>query len=331
MDENNMQAAEKPFLLSVVTPAYNEAENLSLLYNRLYEVLNKAGVDWEWIVIDDHSRDATPQVLRELVQRDARLRAYRFSRNFGSHMALRCGFDHARGDCVVALAGDLQDPPEVIPDLLAKWHEGLQVVWAVRGQRLGEKSSTVAASRLYYFIMRRIVGIKDIPSEGADFFLLDREVTDALSRFGERNTSILALITWMGFRQGRIHYDKQARLHGESGWSLQQKFKLAVDSITSFSYQPIRVMSGVGFIMSLVAFLYLAVVIFNGLRGIAPYGWASQMAVILFIGGLQISMMGVLGEYIWRSLDEARRRPGYVIEERIESQEQPITREKNDI
>ncbi len=246
------------------------------------------------------------------------MRAYRFSRNFGSHMALRCGFDQARGDCVVAIAGDLQDPPEVIPDLIAKWQEGLQVVWAVRGQRLGEKSSTVNASRLYYFIMRRIVGISDMPSEGADFFLLDREVIAALARFGERNTSILALITWMGFRQGQIEYDKQARLHGKSGWSFQQKFKLAIDSITSFSYKPIRVMSAMGFILALLAFLYLIVVIINGLRGIAPYGWASQMAVILFIGGLQILMMGILGEYIWRSLDESRRRPGYVIEERIE-------------
>ena len=136
------------FLLSVVTPAYNEAENLELLHERLCAVLDAAGLDWEWIVIDDHSRDETPVVLRNLVEQDARLRAYRFSRNFGSHMALRCGFDHARGDCVVALAGDLQDPPEVIPDLLAEWHNGSQVVWAVRDQRLGERSSTLAASRL---------------------------------------------------------------------------------------------------------------------------------------------------------------------------------------
>ena len=314
-----MMVEQKSFLLSVVTPAYNEAENLPLLYERLCAVLGEAGVDWEWIVVDDHSRDNTPQVLRDLAARDARLRAYRFSRNFGSHMALRCGFDQARGDCVVAIAGDLQDPPEVIPDLITKWQEGLQVVWAVRGQRLGEKSSTVAASHLYFFIMRRIVGITDMPSEGADFFLLDKEVTRALARFGERNTSILALITWMGFRQGQIHYDKQARLHGESGWSFQQKFKMAIDSITSFSYKPIRIMSAIGFILALLAFLYLIVVIINGLRGVAPYGWASQMAVILFIGGLQILMMGILGEYIWRSLDESRRRPGYVIEECIAS------------
>ncbi len=323
-----MSFEKKTFLLSVVTPAYNEAENLPLLYERLCDVLGETNVDWEWIVVDDHSADNSPQVLRDLAARDARLRAYRFSRNFGSHMALRCGFDQARGDCVVAIAGDLQDPPEVIPDLIARWQEGLQVVWAVRSQRLGEKSSTVAASRLYYFVMRRIVGITDMPSEGADFFLLDREVAAALARFGERNTSILALITWMGFRQGHIEYDKQARLHGKSGWSFQQKFKLAIDSITSFSYKPIRIMSAIGFILALVAFLYLIVVIINGLRGIAPYGWASQMAVILFIGGLQILMMGILGEYIWRSLDESRRRPGYVIEERIESLKDTISNDR---
>ena len=298
-----MMVGKQSFLLSVITPAYNEVENLPLLYERLCAVLGEAGVDWEWVVVDDHSRDNTPQMLRDLSAQDVRLRAFRFSRNFGSHMALRCGFDHARGDCVVAIAGDLQDPPEVIPDLISKWQEGLQVVWAVRDQRLGETSSTVAASRLYYFIMRRIVGITDMPSEGADFFLLDREVTEALARFGEHNTSILALITWLGFRQGHITYDKQARLHGESGWSLQQKFKLAIDSITSFSYKPIRIITATGFFLALLAFLYLIVVIINGLRGIAPYGWASQMAVILFIGGLQIVMMGVLGEYIRRSLD----------------------------
>lgn len=323
-----MPSAPQSFVLSVVTPAYNEAQSLPLLYERLCAVLDGAGLDWEWIVIDDHSRDATPQVLRALVLKDARLRAYRFSRNFGSHMALRAGFDHARGDCVVALAGDLQDPPEVIPDLLAQWQSGMQVVWAVRGQRLGEKTSTVAASRLYYFIMRRLVGLNELPSEGADFFLLDREVINALARFGEHNTSILALITWMGFRQGRITYDKQARLHGHSGWSMRQKLKLAVDSVTSFSYQPIRIMSALGFGMAFLAFVYLVVVLINGLRGIAPYGWASQMAVILFIGGLQILMMGILGEYVWRSLDEARRRPGYVIEERIEP---PHPRAKNDV
>jgi len=303
-----------PSLISIVTPAFNEAENLKVLYERLCGVLRGLDVDWEWVVIDDHSADATFRVLEQLAMSDSHVRAIRLARNFGSHTALACGLHHSRGDCAVVMAADLQDPPETLPALLQKWRERAQVVWAVRDHREGETVSTVGFARLYYFLMRRIVGIKDIPATGADFFLLDRRVVDAFTQFSESNVSIMALITWMGYRQDSILYDKQSRLHGRSGWTLEKKLKLIADSVTSFTYLPIRLMSYLGFIVALIGFLYAAVVIANALGGNPPQGWTSLMVVVLVVSGIQMVMMGVLGEYLWRALDESRRRPRFLIE-----------------
>ena len=300
--------------LSLVTPAYNETDNLPLLYGRIATVFTPLDVDWEWIVVDDHSTDDTFRTIADIAEQDSHVRAIRFARNFGSHKAIQCGLDHAQGDCAIVLAADLQDPPETIPTLLAKWRNGAQVVWAARMAREGEKATTVSFARLYYLLMRRVVGIKEIPSMGADFFLIDRTVIDALGQFNESNASILALITWMGFRQTTINYDKQARQHGRSGWSLEKKLKLALDSITSFTYLPIRLMSYVGLVVAMLGFLYAVVVIINALAGHPTQGWASLMVVLLVIGGIQMLMMGVLGEYLWRALDEARQRPRYLIE-----------------
>ncbi len=241
----HIPARSRP-LLSVVTPAFNEAQNLPIFYERLCKTMQSIDMDWEWFVVDDHSHDDTFEFISKLAQRDLRVRGLRFSRNFGAHTALTCGLHNARGDCVAALAADLQDPPEFIPQLLAEWRKGLQVVWAARQQREGETTATVGSSRFYYWVMRNVVGMKEMPATGADFFLLDRKVADAFSHFGEANVSILALITWMGFRQSVIPYDKEARLHGRSGWDLKKKLKLVVDSVTSFSYLPIRFMSYLG-------------------------------------------------------------------------------------
>ncbi len=288
------------------------------LYEQLIDILEKLEINWEWIIVDDHSSDETFEVASKLAKGDKRVRAFRFSRNYGSHMALRCGLEKAKGNCAIGMAADLQDPPSLIPTLLEKWREGSQVVWAARAKRLGESKITVILSRIYLGIMRSIVGLKDIPSEGADFFLLDRQVVKTVNRFSERNASLFTLITWMGFRQEVITYDKQARFHGNSGWSFEKKLKMAIDSLTSFSFMPIRAMIMTGFIIAIMAFGYLVIVIINGLRGVAPQGWASLMVAILFIGGLQIMMMGILGEYIWRSLDESRRRPKYIIESKTD-------------
>lgn len=305
-----------------MTPAYNEAENLPVLYQHLQRVIDGIDADWEWIVVDDHSTDATFEVLTHLAERDDRLRGFRFSRNFGSHTASTCGLNHARGDCAIVLAADLQDPPETIPQLLTEWQRGAQVVWAVRTRREGEKVSTVGFARLYYWLMRWGVGIKGMPATGADFFLIDRRVVDAFRQFNESNVSILALITWMGFRQAFISYNKQARLHGRSGWNLKKKLKLVIDSVTSFTYLPIRVMSYLGFSVALIGFLYAAVVIVSAFIGNPVQGWSSLIVIVLILGGIQMLMMGVLGEYMWRALDEARRRPRYIIEAVVERHRQ---------
>ncbi len=306
-------------LLSVVTPAYNESQNLPVLYERLVHVLAGLSVAWEWIVVDDHSRDGSFETVAAIAQRDRRVAAIRLARNSGSHTAITCGLHHASGECAVVLAADLQDPPETLPALLEQWQAGAQMVWAVRALREGETASTVGFARLYYLIMRRLVGIQELPATGADFFLLDRRVLDAFRQFHESNVSIPALLTWMGFRQATITYDKQARLHGQSGWNLSKKLKLVVDSITSFSYLPIRLMSIVGFVVAIVGFLYAGLVTVNALAGRPPEGWASLMVVVLVVGGIQMLMMGVLGEYVWRALDEARSRPGYLIERMTEN------------
>jgi polyisoprenyl-phosphate glycosyltransferase len=308
------EKARHRILLSVVTPAYNEGANLPILYDRLRQVLERLDLGWEWVVVDDHSRDGTFDVMRGIAAQDPRARAIRLARNCGAHTAMMCGLQHVRGSCVVIMAGDLQDPPETLPRLLEQWQSGTQVVWAMREQREGEKLTTRAFARLYYLLMRRLVGIKEMPATGADFFLIDRRVVDALCQFREQNASILALITWMGFRQTAITYDKQARLQGSSGWNLEKKLKLVVDSVTSFTYLPIRVMSYFGFVVALLGLLYAGFVVFHAFMGTPAPGWSSLMVAVLVVGGIQMVMLGVLGEYLWRALDESRHRPRYLIE-----------------
>lgn len=311
----NPSSVDNPVgLISVVTPAYNEMKNLPLLYERLQIVLDALPYHWEWVIIDDHSADDTFAVINRLAALDYRVRGIRLARNSGSHIALTCGLHAARGKCAIALASDLQDPPETIPLLLHEWHSGNQVVWAARSQRLGESAQRQRTSNFYYWLMRHVVGLKQMPPMGADFFLLDQGVLLAFRQFREGNVSILALITWMGFRQTFITYTKQARNHGKSGWTLKKKLKLFIDSITGFSYFPIRFMSYLGTGVALLGFLYAIFLIFNGLFGNPPQGWTTILVVILVIGGLQMLMMGVLGEYLWRALDESRRRPLYLVE-----------------
>lgn len=300
--------------LSIVTPAYHEEDNLPVLYQRLSKVLELENIDWEWIIVDDHSTDNTYTVIEQLALQDHRIKGIRLAKNSGAHIALTCGLHASHGQCVIALAGDLQDPPETIPELLEKWRQGAQVIWAVREAREGESPIKKLLARFYYLIMRKVVGMSDLPAEGADFFLLDRTVVNAFRQFNEKNVSIFALITWMGFKQCSIYYTKHARLHGRSGWTFKKKLKLLVDSITAFSYFPIRFMSYFGILIALAGFIYASIVIYNAISGTPPTGWASLIVIALVIGGFQISMMGVLGEYLWRSLDESRGRPAYFVE-----------------
>ena len=306
---------ERKVFLSIVSAAYNEQDNLPVLYERIKKVVDQLGVDWEWVIIDDHSDDETFRVINDLSQRDPRVHGTRLARNSGAHIALSCGLHKAEGDCVTILAADLQDPPETIPELYQDWLDGSQVVWAVRGKRKGESRARVGLANLYYLIMRKLVGFKEMPATGADFFLLDRRVVDTFCQCVETNVSILALITWMGFRQSFITYTKEARLHGDSGWTLKKNLKLLVDSITSFSYTPVRFMSYFGFVIAMTGFTYATYLVYNALTGDPLQGWTSLIVIILLLGGVQMLMMGVLGEYLWRTLDESRRRPRFIVEE----------------
>ncbi len=307
-------AARRNPYVSVITPAYNEEKNLRLLYERLREVLENEEIEWEWIVVDDHSTDDTFGVISKLSKEDTRIKVLRFSRNFGAHTALMCGLHCAGGDCATSIAGDLQDPPEIIPSLLEKWRCGNQVVWAARMGRTGEKRMTVGFSKLYYWLMRKVIGFEEMSATGADFFMIDRCVLDAISRFREAHVSILALITWLGFRHTTITYDKHARIHGESGWTFGKKLKLIIDSVISFSYLPIRLMSCLGFLVAFSGFAYSVYIIRNSFVGNPVEGWSSLMVVVFVLGGVQMLMMGMLGEYLWRALDEARQRPRYILE-----------------
>ena len=298
--------------LSIITPAFNEAENLDAMYARISAAASGAGLAWEWIIVDDHSRDATFEVTRALAARDARVRGLRLARNSGSHTAIACGLHHVTGDAAVVLAADLQDPPETLAAMLAEWRAGAQVVWAVRRARPGESAPALGFSRVYYFLMRHVVGMKAMPATGADFFLVDRLVIDAFRRFPERHVSVLALVTWMGFRQAFVEYDKQQRQAGRSGWSLQKKVKLVVDSITGFSDVPIRLCSYAG-VALMAAALLIAISIFTvPLPGGAGVWFIA--GVMTGLSGVQLLALGVVGEYVWRALDEARRRPAYLIE-----------------
>jgi polyisoprenyl-phosphate glycosyltransferase len=305
-------------ILSLVVAAYNEEGNLPLLYERVTALdWSALGVELELVFVDDHSHDGTAAFLRGLAARDPRVKVLRFSKNFGSHKAFTAGLEHCTGDAAVILAADLQDPPETIPQLLEKWRADAKVVWAVREERAGESWLNLALARAYYFLMRRFADVQP-PRTGADFLLLDRQVLDVLKRSPEKHTSLLALIQWMGFRQEHITYAKAERHSGRSKWTLRKKLKLSVDSFVSFSYFPIRLVSSCGFIFAFTGFVYATVVAVRALAYGSPVqGWPALMCVVLITSGVQLIMLGVLGEYLWRAFDETRGRPRYIVEERI--------------
>jgi dolichol-phosphate mannosyltransferase len=296
-------------MLSIVTPAFNEATNLPALYERLASLMAARGEEWEWVIVDDHSRDATFAVIESLARRDARVRGLRLARNSGSHLAIMCGLQHVTGDATALMVADLQDPPELLVEMLAHWRDGAQVVWAVRRQRPGERRHQRFAA-IYYWIMRRLVGL-DMPAHGADFFLIDRLVVDACRASTERNVSIFALITWLGFRQAHIEYDKQPRASGQSGWTLDRKVKLVVDSVVSFSDFPIRWCgyAGVALIMLALLVPLLALLLLP-----AVGSGVLLAALLLGVTGIQLTALSIVGQYAWRALDETRQRPAHAVE-----------------
>ncbi len=305
----------RPDILSIVTPAFNEAGNLRLLYEELAAALKETGLEWEWLIVDDHSADDTYHIALELAARDSRVRCFRLSRNSGSHAAFSCGLARCIGDSAVLMASDLQDPPSLIPKLVSLWQSGVQVVLAGRRSRLSESRVTLLFAGIYYFILRRLFGMSWLPARGVDFILIDRRVINIVLQHSSRNVHLFTLITSLGFRQESVEYDKQARVHGSSGWTPAKKLKLFVDSIVPFSYLPIRFFSICGFLVAFAGFAYAGYIVISALSGFDVKGWASLMVVILIVGGMIMMMLGVLGEYIWRIYDEARQIPQFMVED----------------
>ena len=298
-------------MISIITPAFNEAGNLPALHARIADTMSRLGVEWEWLVIDDHSTDETFGVLQRLAAADPRVRGFRFARNAGSHVAIACGLHQAAGDAAVMMAADLQDPPETLGAMLERWRSGAQVVWATRRQQPSDRSHAGFAAA-YYWVMRHVVGLREMPARGADFFLADRVVVEEFRRFPERNTSVFALLTWIGFRQEYIEYDKQPRLSGQSGWTLARKVKLVMDSVAGFSNAPIQwcVYAGTALVAMAIVLFIAGLVLLPSLGA----GLMIVLAVVIGLGGVQLLALGIIGEYVWRALDEARRRPPYVLE-----------------
>ena len=307
-----------PRIFSVVVAAFNEEGNIPQLYARVTALdWTALGFEPELVFVDDHSADRTPEILGGLAARDPRVKFLRFSKNFGSHKAFTAGLEHCSGEAAVILAADLQDPPEAIPELIAKWRAGARIVWAVRGARVGESIAARMFSRLYYHLMRRFAEVQP-PRKGADFLLLDRMVIDELRGAPEKHTSLLSLIQWMGFDQDQMTYTKAERLSGRSNWTLGKKMKLAVDSFVSFSYAPIRLASICGLVFAISGFIYAAVIAIRAITlGSPVQGWSSMMCVLLIVSGVQLTMLGILGEYLWRTFDETRGRPRYIVEKRV--------------
>lgn len=303
-------------VISIIIPAYNEEENLPLLHRRLDEISLTSDDTFEFIFVDDGSSDRSFSLLKGLSAEDPRVRVIRFSRNFGSHAACLAGLMHAKGDACAFISADLQDPPELIQEMAKQWKSGFDVVIGIREW---EEDSPRLFQKLYYRLVRRFA-LKNMPEGGTDVFLIDRKVADAVVSMGEKNTSIFGLILWSGFKQTVIAYKKGLRQRGASKWTLGKKIKLFIDTFVSFSYFPIRMISVVGIVLALLGFSYAFVVIFNRLlRAIPVEGWASLMVVVLVVSGVQMVMLGVLGEYLWRNFDESRKRPSFVIQEIVGS------------
>ena len=306
-------------LISVVVPVYNESEVIDVFHKRAKAALGALeGLDHEIVYVDDGSSDDSYQKLSRLASGDPRVRVIRFSRNFGHQIAITAGIDHARGDAVVAIDADLQDPPEVIRDMVNKWRDGFDVVYGVREQRDGETMLKLVTASAFYRLLGTVAKIH-IPPDVGDFRLMSRRATDEFKSLREKDRFVRGLVTWIGFRQTGVRYHRDARYAGETKYPYSKMIKFALDGITSFSSLPLKLASWLGYLTSLLAFLYLASVFVQKALGYTVQGWATIMVALLFLGGVQLICLGLLGEYIGRIFDEVKRRPMYVIEEILET------------
>ncbi len=298
--------------LTVVVPAFNEEENLRPMADRVRAALEGLVDGFEVIFVDDGSRDGTWEGIGRLAEEDPRIRGLRFARNFGHQAAVTAGVDAARGQAVVLIDADLQDPPEVIPELVEKWRAGFEVVYAQRKAREGETLFKKVTAALFYRILHRVTDV-DIPVDTGDFRLMGPRAVEAFRALPERNRFIRGLVSWIGFPQTAVLYKRQPRHAGETKYPFRKMLRFALDALTSFSFLPLRTATFLGFAASVFAFLYILVVLVLKAVGISWSGYTSLMASILFLGGVQLIMIGVLGEYIGRIFDEVKRRPLYLV------------------
>lgn len=303
-------------MISIIAPVYNEEEVLHSLYERIYEVMEGTGEDWELMLVDDGSWDRSAEIISELHEKDNRVRGLSFSRNFGFQEAVTAGLHHVRGDAVVLTDADLQDPPEVIPQMIEKWKEGYDVVYGVRSQREGETWFKLATAKLFYRLIHRITSV-NIPLDTGDFRLMDRRVVDAISRMGERNRFLRGMVPWVGFKQIGLEYVRHPRFAGTAKYSSVRKMMaFAIDAITSFSYLPLRLATFLGFLIASVSGVAIAIVFFLRLflANQALTGQATTLVTVLFLGGVQLICLGIIGEYLGRIYDEVKGRPLYLVQ-----------------
>jgi dolichol-phosphate mannosyltransferase len=300
-------------VFSIIAPIFNERENLPELYQRVKQVMEQTGEDWELLLVDDGSTDGSTQLITDFSAKDPHVRPVIFARNFGHQIAVTAGLDYSQGEAVVIFDSDLQDPPEVILDLIAKWREGYEVVYAVRAEREGESWFKLFTASLFYRVIYRITDI-DIPLDTGDFRLLDRQVVNVLNQMRERHRFLRGMSSWVGFKQVGVPYQRAARHAGETKYPFKKMLRLAINAVTGFSYFPLQLATYLGFISAGISILAIPIVIITRLTGSqAFFGQASTLIAVLFLGGIQLISLGILGEYIGRIYDEAKGRPMYIV------------------
>jgi polyisoprenyl-phosphate glycosyltransferase len=323
LNDSRTAATGRRHLLSVIVPVFNESEVIGAFSERVAPALAAIpGFDYELIFVDDGSRDDSFEQLAALAARDPHVRVIKFSRNFGHQVAITAGLDHARGDCVVVIDADLQDPPEVIAQMIALWRDGYDVVYGVREKRAGEGAMKLVTAALFYRLLNRIAKI-DIPVDVGDFRLMSRRAADQLRQLREKDRFVRGLVSWIGFRQGGVTYRRDARHAGETKYPMRKMIKFALDGITSFSTVPLKLAAWMGYAASAFAFAYLVYAFVQKALGHTVQGWASVMVAMMFLGGVQLICLGIIGEYLGRVFNEIKPRPMYIVESLLGVSSQP--------
>ncbi|MDF2836916.1 MAG: glycosyl transferase family 2 [Paenibacillus sp.] len=307
---------------SVIVPMYNEEEVIDHTYGRLKEVMDSAGEPYELIFVNDGSRDGTVAKTSLIAGADPNVRLIDFSRNFGHQIAISAGMDYAQGDAIVVIDADLQDPPEVILQMIAKWKEGYEVVYGRRLKRKGETLFKKLTALAFYRLLRSMTNV-EIPLDTGDFRLIDRKVCDVLRSLKEKNRFVRGLISWIGFRQTSVEYVREERFAGETKYPLKKMIGFALDGITSFSYKPLKIATYLGFFLSLGSFFYLLIILYQRLfTSTTIEGWTTIVGLNLLFNGIILLLLGVIGEYIGRIYDESKNRPLYIVRETLGYAEQ---------